>query len=64
MYIQRIVKTCAFFLGLALLLALVSRVLTPKDNTEEAGMEEVYANAILGEKEHTIDVLIVGDSYS
>ena len=64
MYIRRAIKTCAFILGLVLLLALSSRILMPKDNTEEAGMEEVYANGILGEKEDSIDVLIVGDSYS
>lgn len=64
MYIQKIIKTFAFFLGLALLLVLASRILMPKDNTEDAGMEEVFANGILGEKEHTIDVFIVGDSYS
>ena len=64
MYIRRAIKTCAFILGLVLLLTLSSRILMPKDNTEEAGMEEVYANGILGEKEDSIDVLIVGDSYS
>ena len=63
-YIQRIIKTGVLFAGLALLLLLVSHIFVPKDNTEEAGMEEVFANGILGEKPNTIDVLFVGDSYS
>ena len=63
-YVRRFICAGAFFLGISLLLVLVSFLFVPKDNTEEAGMEEVFANGILGEKADTIDVLVLGDSYS
>ena len=63
-YIRRCFFAVLFFLGLAALLTVVSFIFSPKDNTEEAGMEEVFANGILGEPEDTIDVLVAGDSYS
>ena len=63
-YIRRCFFAVIFFLGLAALLTVVSFIFSPKDNTEEAGMEEVFANGILGEPEDTIDVLVAGDSYS
>ena len=63
-YRKRCFAALLFFAGLALLLLLVSAVFVPKDNTPQAGMEEEYANGILGEPEKTIDVLMVGDSYS
>ena len=63
-YRKRILTACAGIVVLALALVLLSRIFLPKDNTKEAGMEEVFANGILGEKENTIDVLGLGDSYS
>ena len=45
-YIRRCFFAVIFFLGLAALLTVVSFIFSPKDNTEEAGMEEVFANGI------------------
>lgn len=63
-YMKRILRAIAFFMGLVLLLLLTSNLLTPKDNREESGMEEVSANGILGEKKNSIEVLVLGDSES
>lgn len=53
----------ALFLGLLYLLLLpVGWVLSPKDNTEEAGMRKASASAILSQREQSIDVLFLGDS--
>lgn len=56
---------CAVFLtGLVLLLTLASQLLQPRNNSIESGIHDVTANGILGEKENSIDVLILGDSES
>ena len=60
--IKNTAKAAVFISGLAGMLVLSSYVLTPKDNTEEAGMYDALANGILAEPDDTIDVLIVGDS--
>lgn len=53
------------FLGLLLAFLLGgSRIFIPKDNRTESGMDLVTANGILGERDNSIDVLIVGDSES
>ncbi len=60
--VLKMIKCTAFLLILASLLMLASFGFAPKNNLLEAGMENVEANGILGEKENSIDVLIVGDS--
>lgn len=59
---KRILASIIFLLGLVVILWVSSLVFIPKNNTEEAGMDEISANGILGERENTIDVLIIGDS--
>lgn len=63
-YAKRIARCLVFLLGLAGLLVALSFVVEPKNNMSEFGMEEVSANGILGEKDHSIDVLVLGDSES
>lgn len=60
--VKRIFTWLLFATGLVLLLSGASLLFAPKNNTMESGMEEVKANGVLGEKDNTIDVLILGDS--
>lgn len=59
---KKIIKSISFIAILLVLLIISSFIFSPKNNTKEAGIHDVKANGILGEKENTIDVLIVGDS--
>lgn len=54
----------AFGLGLLIILYGLSFLFVPKNNTKDAGMEEVIANGIQGEPPNSIDVVVVGDSES
>lgn len=54
----------AFGLGLLIILYGLSFLFVPKNNTKDAGMEEIIANGIQGEPPHSIDVVVVGDSES
>ncbi len=55
-------RATSFAAGLLLLLFTASVVFEPKSNNSTDGMTDVRANSVLGEKENTIDVLILGDS--
>lgn len=61
-YFKRISQIFVFLIGLFILLRGLSFVFMPKNNMENFGMEEVKANGILGEKENSIDVVVIGDS--
>ena len=61
---RNIFKIILFLLGLLILLVILSKVFIPKNNTVEAGIHNVTANGILGEKSNTIDIIILGDSES
>ena len=52
----------AFLLLLAVLLGSVSWLFLPKDNSPEAGIDDVLSSGYLAEPEQTLDVLILGDS--
>ena len=53
----------AFLAGLGMLLAGLSLYFLPKDNTPEAGIQNVRACGVLGEPENTLDYLVLGDSF-
>lgn len=55
-------NTIFFFVIFFLLAAYFSRLMVPKDNMEQYGMQNVSANGILAEKPDSIDVLFLGDS--
>ena len=57
-----ILKFVIFILILFILLLILSRILLPKNNSEDAGMNDARAMKILGEYENTIDMLVYGDS--
>lgn len=51
------------FLGILIgMLALLSVLFRPKENTKEAGFQDPRANAVLSEPKDTIDVVFLGDS--
>lgn len=53
-----------FTAGMTALLLIFSYIFMPKNNMKDHGMEESRANGILGEKNNTIDILVIGDSES
>lgn len=60
--IKNITKVFLFLIILCFLLLIASYIFEPKTNNKEAGMRDVRLNAILGEKDNTLDVLFLGDS--
>lgn len=59
---KNIIKCISFIAILLILLVVLSYIVVPKNNAKEFGMQYVQAHGILGEKDNTIDVLVVGDS--
>jgi len=57
-----ILRTALFFLIFALLFSGVTHLLTPKNNSSQAGIHDYWAKGFLAEPENTIDVLFLGDS--
>ena len=61
---KNILKIILFVVGLFIILLGLSKIFMPKNNTEQMGMDQAHANGILGEKNNTIDVVVLGDSES
>ena len=55
-------RVVAFVAGLIVILLAVSVVMTPKNNTERAGILSERAYGFLAEPENSLDVLFLGDS--
>lgn len=55
-------RVVVFVAGLIVILLAVSVVMTPKDNTERAGILSERAYGFLAEPENSLDVLFLGDS--
>lgn len=51
-----------FITLLVIILLAVSNIFAPKTNRKENGMRDVRINAILGEKDNSLDVIFLGDS--
>lgn len=58
----KIIKVTYFVVILLVVLIILSQIAIPKNNLKDFGMQDVLANGILGEKDNTIDILVVGDS--
>lgn len=65
-YWKRALRISVFGLGLLLLLLAVSMIFAPKNRKHKTKFweEEAAATGILGERENSIDVLVLGDSES
>ena len=59
---KKVLKGTIFFIGLLILLSILSSIFIPKNNTKEDGMIDEAASGILSEKDNSIDVLFVGNS--
>lgn len=61
-FLINLIKCILFFAGLAVLLAVCSRIMCPVSDSKTAGPIDQRAYAVLAEPEQTIDVLVLGDS--
>lgn len=61
---KQVVKVIFFLVILVGLLFLTSYLFVPKNNLKQFGMTQISANGILGEKNQSIDVVVIGDSES
>lgn len=59
---KHILKNLLFCLIFLLLFTGVTFLLTPKNNSKDAGIHDDWAKGFLAEPENTVDVLILGDS--
>lgn len=59
---KNIFKVFTFLIILAIILHLTSNIFEPKTNHKENGMRDVRLNAVLGEKDNSLQVLFLGDS--
>lgn len=61
---KNVIKTIVFFIILFILLVIISRIFIPKNNTDDAGLDSYGRNQILGEKDNTVDLMVLGNSES
>ena len=61
---KKILNSVCFIILLIFFLIVLSHFFSPKNNMKDFGIHYEKANGILGEKENTIDILVVGDSES
>lgn len=61
-FLKHSLRAVGFAAGLVVILFAMSFVMTPKDNTERAGVLSERAYGFLAEPENSLDVLILGDS--
>ena len=59
-----VIRFVIFMLILFIILLILSRILIPKNNTDESGINNLKAMKILGEGDNTIDMIVYGDSES
>lgn len=59
-----ILRFIIFILIFFVLLIILSRIVIPKNNTDDSGINNIRAMKILGEAPNTIDVIMYGDSES
>ena len=61
---KKIIKSVVFIAILLIFITILTYIVIPKKNSVEYGIHNAKANGIMGEKENTIDTLVVGDSES
>ena len=61
---KNIVKSICFVTIFVLILLVLSNIFKPKNYLKEYGMHYPKANGILGERENSIDIVVIGDSES
>ena len=59
---KKIIKICLFFLILFLMLIILSKIFIPKDNAQRTALKSYGSNNVLGEKDNTIDLVVLGNS--
>ena len=59
---KKIINICLFFLILFIMLIILSKIFIPKTNIERTATKSYGSNNVLGEKDNTIDLVVLGNS--